>query len=139
MRKYIDEMKAFKARQLQALGRSDRAIAEYAEELKDSPEVGIINSPSIFQYVATRRIALHFMEQFCLYEGDPSDWDPGDKPKRFFNMFYMQCENEVVARSKTPRDIRLGEQLMYEAIREQYSDELVYLSARKNFLERETT
>jgi hypothetical protein len=137
MRKYIDEMKAFKARQLQALGRSDRAIAEYAEELQKSPEVGIINSPSIFQYVATRRIALLFLEQINLYEGDPADWNPGDKPKRFFNMFYMQCENEVVARSKTPRDLRLGEQLMYEAMREQYSDELVYLSGRKNFLERE--
>jgi hypothetical protein len=138
MSSYYTEMLDFKVRQLRILGRSDREIARYADELKEQPEVGIINATRIFPYVAAHRIATTFLERIALYESDPAELPLGSKPERYINMFYKQCENEVIARSKTPRDVSLGEQLMYEAMREQYSEELVYLSARINVIERES-
>lgn len=136
MSAYYTELLEFKMRQLRILGRAEREIARHADELKEQPEVGIINAPRIFPYVAARRIATTFLEQIGLYESEPGETPLGSRPERFFTMFYKQCENEVIARSKTPRDVSLGEQLMYEAMREQYSEEFVYLSARKNAIER---
>jgi hypothetical protein len=133
---YADELTKFEERQINFIRIAEAEFEDHIAIMKKSPEIAAIRSVNLFEDVATRKLALRFLELFGEFRAPACDSIHKDSYKRFFDELYSLCENTLIAMSKTPQDKTLGERLLYDAMRDRYSHELVYLSARKNFIER---
>src|SRR5476651_967698 len=133
---YSDELNKFEERKKNFIRIAEAEFEDHIVIMKKSPEIAAIRSVNLFEDVATRKLALRFLELFGEFRAPACDSIPKGSYQRFFDELYSLCENTLIAMSKTPQDKSLGERLLYDATRDRYSHELVYLSARKNFIER---
>lgn len=133
---YYDELMLFKTRHQMLQKIAEHRLGDFAAELTKSPEKALSNVYLIAKYTAVKNLARSLIEQIGRIYEDAGDIDPEPKANKLFHTLLSQCENELIACSTTPRDLTVGEQLLYDAVRSQYAEELVHLSQRRSHIER---